>query len=420
MASSLIAFGPSLLKASLSSHRGVEVKRRASTGSARTALGLFGFMAAAPVLAQPSAAPAPAPDYAQPASWLCLPGRADPCGTPLPTTALNANGYGSVGRSAPNPKASVDCFYVYPTVSRDPGLNSDMVAGPEESGAAMAQFGRFHEVCRPFAPLYRQMTLAALRQAVTGADLSGNLAQAYADVRNAWRHYLQHHNKGRPFVLVGHSQGTLHLNKLLAEEIEGKPEARRMLSALLIGYTVEVPVGKTVGGTFKQTPLCTRRGQTGCVVTYQAFRAEAPPMSAGGRFGRTDKPGMTVGCVNPATLGRGSAKLDSYWFTATTPQPGVEPIAWSSQGKPPTPFVRTDDLIEAACVNRQNIGYLAVRVNADPKDPRTDRIPGDVHFAGRLAPDWGLHVADMNLARAISSASSVSRAAPSGGDRNPE
>jgi hypothetical protein len=172
-----------------------------------------------------------------------------------------------------------------------------------------------------------------------------------------------------------------------------------MLSALLIGYTVEVPVGKTVGGTFKQTPLCTRRGQTGCVVTYQAFRAEAPPMSAGGRFGRTDKPGMTVGCVNPATLDRGSAKLDSYWFTATTPQPGVEPIAWSSQGKPPTPFVRTDDLVEAACVNRQNIGYLAVRVNADPKDPRTDRIPGDVHFAGRLAPDWGLHVADMNLAQ---------------------
>jgi hypothetical protein len=348
-------------------------------------------------MAQP--APAPAPDYAQPASWLCLPGRADPCSTPLPTTALNANGYGSVGRSTPNPQAAADCFYVYPTVSRDPGLTSDMNAGQEENGAAMSQFGRFHEVCRTFAPLYRQMTLGALRQAVTGTDMRPHLGQAYEDVRSAWRHYLAQHNGGRPFVLIGHSQGTIHLNRLLAEEIEGKPEARRMLSALLIGYPVEVPVGKTVGGTFKQTPLCTRRAQTGCVVTYQSFRAEAPPPARGAPFGRTEKPGMTVGCVNPATLGRGSAKLDSYWFTATAPQPGTEPIAWSSQGKPPTPFVRTEGLVEAACVGRPGFGYLAVRVNADPNDPRTDRIPGDVHLGGRLAADWGLHVADMNLAQ---------------------
>jgi hypothetical protein len=78
---------------------------------------------------QPAPTAAPAPDYAQPASWLCMPGRADPCGTPLPTTALNGNGYGSVGRSTPDAKAAVDCFYIYPTVSRDPGLSSDLVAG---------------------------------------------------------------------------------------------------------------------------------------------------------------------------------------------------------------------------------------------------------------------------------------------------
>jgi hypothetical protein len=38
-------------------------------------------------------------------------------------------------------------------------------------------------------------------------------------------------------------------------------------------------------------------------------------------------------------------------------------------------------------------------VNADTKDARTDRIPGDVYLMGRLAPDWGLHIADMSLAQ---------------------
>jgi hypothetical protein len=238
----------------------------------------------------------------------------------------------------------------------------------------MAQFGRFHEVCRPFAPMYRQVTLGALVQVLSGADVTRPFATAYEDVRAAWRHYLQHHNKGRRFVLVGHSQGTIHLTRLLAEEIEGKPEAGRMLSALLIGYNVEVPVGKTVGGTFKSTPLCTRREQTGCVVSYVSFRADAPP-PAGARFGRTTRPGMTVACVNPATLRSGYAPLDSYWFTGGTVSAGAEPISWSSAGSPPTNFLRTDGLASGACVNEPGTGYLAVRVNADPKDARTDRIP---------------------------------------------
>jgi hypothetical protein len=340
-----------------------------------------------------------APDYRQEANWLCLPGRTDPCGAPLPTTALNANGYGSVGRSMPNPAAPVDCFYVYPTVSRDAGLNSDLAIGPEEQAAATVQFGRFSTVCRPFAPVYRQLTLAAIGRTMSGGDVTANFALAYEDVRNAWREYLQNRNGGRPFVLVGHSQGTIHLTRLLREEIEGRPEAARMLSALLIGYNVEVPVGKTVGGTFKSTPLCTRRGQTGCVVSYVSFRAEAPPAGEGAPFGRTKNPGMTVACVNPANLERGIAPLDSYWFTAGSALPGAQPITWSTGGTPPTPFLRTEGLASGTCVNQPGRGYLAVRVNADPKDARTDRIPGDVVIMGRPAPDWGLHLADMNLAQ---------------------
>jgi len=356
--------------------------------------------AAALLLAMPAAAQAPAaaPDYRKDEAWLCLPGRADACSGALATTALNPNGYGSTGQVLPNKDAAADCFYVYPTVSRDPGLNSDLVAGLEENAAAAVQLARFGTVCRTFAPVYRQMTLASLPRAFAGEDVTANFGTAYADVSAAWREFLASRNKGRPFVLIGHSQGSIHLLKLLAEEIEGKPVAKRMLSAILLGWTVEVPEGKLVGGSLKSTPLCTKAGQTRCAISYMTFRASAPP-PANAAFGRAPRPGMTAGCTNPAALAGGKAKLDSYWFVLSPVQPGAEPVAWSSQGTPPTPFLRTEGLVTAECRHDGQAGYLAVAENADPKDSRTDRVPGDVYMAGKLNPGWGLHLIDMNVAQ---------------------
>ncbi|HEX6376858.1 MAG TPA: DUF3089 domain-containing protein [Allosphingosinicella sp.] len=348
-----------------------------------------------------SAAPAAAHqdlNYADDSTWLCLPGRADACGGPLATTALNANGYGSTGQAVPNKDASADCFYVYPTISRDPGLNSDIEAGLEEHATAAVQLARFGSVCKTYAPLYRQVTLAALPRAFAGEDVSANFATAYGDVLAAWKDFLARRNSGRPFVLIGHSQGSIHLSKLLAEEIEGKPEAERMLSAILLGWPVEVPEGKLVGGSLKSTPLCTKAGETGCVITYMTFRAASPP-GPDAFLGRAARPGMTAGCTNPAALGGGGAKLDSYWFTLAPAQPGAEPVVWSSQGSPPTPFLRTEGLVTAGCRHSGQAGWLAVAENADPADSRTDRIPGDVYVMGKLNPGWGLHMADMNVAQ---------------------
>ena len=361
----------------------------------RTMLTGLALALAAPAAAQEAPAAA---DYTQESAWLCLPGRDDACSKPLPTAALNANGFGSVGQALPARDPKVDCFYVYPTVSRDPGDNSDLTAGMEEQATAAVQFARFAGTCRTFAPLYRQATLTALlRQARgEGQRTAQSLATAYGDVVAAWREYLNTHNKGRPFVLVGHSQGTIHLSQLLAREIEGKPEAKRMLSALLIGFNVEVPEGKLVGGTFRETPLCTRVGETGCVVSYVSFRATNPPPSVS-LFGRSPRPGMTVACTNPARLAKGSVPLDSYWYAGPSVTSTPSAIQWSSQGTPPTPFLRTEGLASAACVNRGNGGYLSVMVNADPADARTDQIPGDVVIDGRPQAGWGLHLADMNL-----------------------
>ena len=343
----------------------------------------------------PAQAPAAAADYAKDSSWLCLPGRNDACSTPLPTTALNPNGYGSIALSTVAKDPPLDCFYVYPTVSSDAALNSDMTAGREEKLVTEAQFARFASVCRTYAPVYRQMTLAAVAAYAAGASLDAAAKLAYADVLSAWRNYIRTRNAGRPFVLIGHSQGSLMLQQLIAREIEGKPVAEQMKLAIIPGYNVLVPQGKLVGGTFKTTPLCSRPGETGCVMTWTSFREKnAPP--AGAMFGYADRPGMTVGCVNPALPGsRDWVKLDSYWFTRSTlPVPGG-PVVWSSEGPPSTPWVRTEGLVSARCADDGPRGYLSIRTNHAPGDKWTDRIGGEVAVLGMFLPGWGMHLADM-------------------------
>jgi hypothetical protein len=338
------------------------------------------------------------PDYRSGANWLCLPGRKDVCSTPLPTTALTPRGYGSNGLSpvAANPK--VDCFYVYPTVSRDSGMNSDLVVA-EETGAAASQFARFAGTCRTFAPVYRQMTTAAIGAAALGRDIRPNVDLAYGDVREAFRNFLSTRSKGRPFVLVGHSQGSWHLQRLIAEEIEGKPAARAMALAIIPGFNLLVPEGKLVGGTLKSTPLCTRAGQRGCVVTYVSYRTNNPP-PPGAIFGFAPARGQTVACTNPAALGsKGWNKLDSYWSARSNlPVPGG-PIRWSSEGPPPTPFLRTEGLASGRCVNDGQRGFLEIRTNVTPGAKWTDRIGGEVGIGGLFIPGWGMHLADMPVAQ---------------------
>ena len=99
---------------------------------------------AAPATAQAQPTPA-APDYAKAADWLCLPGRADSCSTPLATTALSPNGYGSNGRSAVAKDPPIDCFYVYPTVSDQKTGNANLNVDPEERSIALYQAARYSQ-----------------------------------------------------------------------------------------------------------------------------------------------------------------------------------------------------------------------------------------------------------------------------------
>jgi len=356
------------------------------------------FAAVAVATAMPATAQTPASvDYTKDANWLCLPGRGDICAAPLATVAVNPAGYGARSASTPAKAPPIDCFYVYPTVSRDAGLNSDLNMDAENATAA-SQFARFASVCRPYAPKYRQMTVGAIVAFSAGQDITAAAIRSYGDVAAAFRDYIATKNKGRPFVLIGHSQGSLQLIQLIAQEIETRPAiAARMKLAILPGFNLLVPQGRTVGGSLKKTPICTTASQTGCVIAWTSFRERnAPP--AGALFGVATEPGMTVACVNPAAPGATDwRRLDSYWVAnSQLPVPGG-PIVWSSEGKAPAPFVHTPGLASGRCVSDGPRGYFSVRTNADPTDKRTDRIGGEVGIAGMFVPGWGMHLADMSL-----------------------
>jgi len=347
----------------------------------------------------PAATPAPAPDYTQDAAWLCRPGRTDACSTNQDVTVIQANGKRKIEKFKPAPGPQFDCFYVYPTVSNDPTPNSDMNPGLEEKLVAASQAARFASKCRVFAPLYRQVTLTALKAFLTGQPVTMDRDMPLADVTAAWNDYLTRDNKGRGVVLIGHSQGAGILKALVAASIEGQPEVRHhIVSVMLLGTNFAVPAGKDVGGDFKRLPLCHNNSQFGCVVTYVTFRADSPP-PANSRFGKVPDAGMVAACTNPAALASGKAEAEAIFGAKGAGADSAPMGPWTTDNAPvTTSFVKVPGLISTECVSKDGFNYLAATVNADPKDPRTDTIVGDVVVGGVTLKDWGLHLLDMPIA----------------------
>jgi len=363
-------------------------------------------LAAAGLTAGPAAAQTAYPknDYAKPAAWLCWPGKAgDACAVDMTTTVIKSDGSSTVETFKADPKAPIDCFYVYPTVSNDKGVVSDMEANAEELNVVKQQLARFGAKCRIYAPLYRQFTLTALRSMMTGAPMAGAADPSarqvgYGDVLDAWNHYLATENKGRGVVLIGHSQGSGVLTRMIAAEIDGKPVQKQLVSALILGSNLPVTKGQDTG-TFKSIPLCKTAAQTGCAISYVTFRDTIPP-PANSRFGKAPSAEMEAACVNPAAL-VGRSELHAYLSNAANIASSAAPTPEWVKGKPAptTPFVSLPGLISGKCVSKDGFNYLEARVNADPADPRTDTINGDVTGPGGvIAKDWGLHLIDVNIA----------------------
>ena len=355
-------------------------------------LGSFGAGSSSVVAQSVEAAPN---DYGDPATWLCRPRRDDACALDLTTTVVAPDGSLTTEGWAADPDAPVDCFYVYPTVSRDVTGNSDMEPGPGENGVVRSQLARFASKCRLFAPLYRSLTLASLTSRLSGdSSMEVNPELGYNDVLDAWNHYLAHDNDGRGVILIGHSQGTGVLVQMIANEIDGEPIQDRILSALLLGGSVAVPEGEDVGGSFQHIPLCRAVDQIGCVITYMTFRSTVPPQQS--FFGLAQGEGMVAGCTNPAALAGGPGELDAYHGGSFIAGQSAE---WTGSGSSiETEFVRTPGLVRGECVQKEGYSYLEVTVQGDPDDARADDIPGDLVFGGQVSAQWGLHLVDVSVA----------------------
>lgn len=326
--------------------------------------------------------------------WLCKPGLAsDPCEVPWTATVIKANGEKTVVTTTDAKDAPIDCFYVYPTVSTEPTANSDLTIQPAETDVAFDQASRFSQVCRVYAPMYNQLTLASIggKAHLTAAEA----LKAYDSALSAFKDYMAHDNHGRGIVFIGHSQGAAILIQLLKQEVDNNPKVRKhLVSAILLGGNVTVPIGKSVGGSFSHIPACRTSTETGCVVAYSSFVDPPPANSLFGRpgtgvsalSGQTASADLQVLCVNPAALGGGKAVITPY-FT------GVGATAVGVVGTSPTvstPWVTYPDLYTGQCMSSGGATWLQVTPTSLPGDTRP--LVTEV-----LGATWGTHLADVNL-----------------------
>jgi Protein of unknown function (DUF3089) len=305
--------------------------------------------------------------------WLCKPGiKRNPCTPSLTTTRFTPAG-ARVGvvkvKRARHPR--FDCFYVYPTVSDQKRDEATLHIDPVERSIALYQAARYSQLCRVYAPMYRQITIRGLGEPskVTPAMR----ARAYRDVRDAWRTYLRRFNRGRGVVLIGHSQGTFVLRDLIAKEIDRKPAVRRRLvSAILLG-------GNVVRGEFKHVAPCRSRRQVGCLVAFSTFEGTVPTNSL---FGRDH-----VICTNPAALGGGAGTVDPIFPTAPF-APGtiatVTHLVGARVPSAPTAWVDAPGSYTAQCSADH-----VLQVTPQGGAPALRATPD---------PTWGLHLVDANIA----------------------
>jgi hypothetical protein len=341
---------------------------------------------AGPVAASTVRSAAPTVLDAAGTTWLCQPGTADdPCESPEGATVVSASG-ASTPQPAPAVAPSpVDCFYVYPTVSRQTTDNANLKVQAVELEAAFSQASRFSSVCNVWSPVYRQRTAVSLEKGL-GNDPAAD-AVAYQSVLSAWKDYLANDNDGRPVAFIGHSQGAAMLIRLLRSQVDTDPSVRaRLVAAIILGGNVEVPIGRTVGGSFAHIPACTAATQTGCVIAYSSFPSRPPADSEFGRpgqgvslqSGQRATKGLAVLCVNPASLRGRIGTLDPY-FVATT------------GGTAAAPWVTYPGLYTARCRQGGGASWLEVKTASAGHDVRPT-------VSETLGPAWGYHPDDVNLA----------------------
>ena len=235
----------------------------------------------------------PGPGYASPTMWAAR-----------PDLATDAARWTPAGYSAA-PKPGVAVFFVAPTAIFDRSRwNAPFTDAATEARLSLFLRGEasvFNGVAAVWAPRYRQATFGAFLTDKPQAQRAIDLA--YGDVRLAFRAFLAAQPAGRPIILAGHSQGSLHLLRLLREEVAGKPVAARIVAVYAPGWPISVEADLPVLGF----PACIAPDQTACILSWLSyarpaeFKAIRDRFDAGSGLAGTPRRGTTVLCVNPLT-----------------------------------------------------------------------------------------------------------------------
>jgi hypothetical protein len=197
-------------------------------------------------------------------------------------------------------------FFIHPTsfMSRD-AWNAPLDDRDANDRAAIflrGQASAFNAAGQVWAPRYRQATFGAF---VTDApDAQRALDLAYRDVEIAFAAFLDQVEPDRPIILAGHSQGALHLARLLRDHVAGDRRVRRRIVA---AYVVGWPISEETDLPRMGLPQCARADQTGCLLSWATFAEPADPAlieeafdATTGFDGRSRRDTRIV-CTNPLT-----------------------------------------------------------------------------------------------------------------------
>lgn len=237
----------------------------------------------------------PPPDsqaYAHADMWIARP---DKAGNPALWTPA---GY------APAEKPKAALFFIHPTSFLDTHRwNAPLDNADANSRAALflrGQASAFNGAAAIWAPRYRQATFGAFltnrKQAQQALDF------AYRDVLAAFDQFLKEAGN-RPIILAGHSQGALHLSRLLADRVAGTPLAKRIVAAYVVGW----PVSTTADLPKMGLPACAAPEQTRCILSWQSFAEPADPalivdtFDASTGFTGKSRANTPMICTNPIT-----------------------------------------------------------------------------------------------------------------------
>ncbi|AOH84803.1 hypothetical protein AWL63_13370 [Sphingomonas panacis] len=234
----------------------------------------------------------PPPSYDDAKMWLARP---DKPGNPALWTPA---GY----TPGAQPQAAV--FFIHPTSYLVRTHWNAPLDDPEANARAAiflkGQASAFNGIGAIWAPRYRQAAFGAFL--TSQADAQKALDFAYRDVVAAFEAFLRQAGD-RPIILAGHSQGALHLTRLLHEKIAGTPLAKRIVAAYVVGW----PVSRTADLPRMGLPECTSAAQAGCILSWQSFVEPADPslildtFDASTGFTGAPRKGSAMICTNPLT-----------------------------------------------------------------------------------------------------------------------